>query len=76
VLDRNRGNATGRVQIEQGVLIEVTGLGDGNRLELDMKRIGICEASDPQGTNLRSKNALFSGDGRCTTSPGLERMWL
>lgn len=63
MLDRDRINVAGGVNIEQGVLVEISRLGDWRVPELDVQGICIREVLDLRALNPLSKNAL------CTVSP-------
>lgn len=46
------------VQIKQGVLVQITGFGDGRIAKFDQYRVGFGKVTNFQGTNPLSKKAL------------------
>src|SRR5438552_12401371 len=63
MFDRDPANIPFRVQIKQGVLVQIPGLGNLSGPKLDVERVGVLEVADFHGLNVRSKKAL------CTVSP-------
>ena len=63
MLNRDATNVTFSVQIEKGILVEVSRLGYLGGTKLNMKRVRVLKILDLHGVNDRSKNAL------CIVSP-------
>jgi hypothetical protein len=49
MLQRKSAKVAARVDVEQRVLVELTGLDDIRRADLDVKRIGVLKVSDFHG---------------------------
>ena len=60
MLHGDRADLALRIDIEEGVLIKLAGLGNRRVAKLDVQRVGIGEAANLRGSKLRSKKALWT----------------
>lgn len=55
VLDSDGSNATEGIEVEEGVLVQVSGLNDRHILELDVQSVGVREVANLHGVNLPNR---------------------
>ena len=58
MLNRDGSDATKGIKVEEGVLVQVSGLHDRHILELDVQSVGVREVANLPGVKPRSKKAL------------------
>jgi hypothetical protein len=58
MLDSDEANIAISVNVEYGVLIEITGFGYRRISKLDVQRVCVSEVANFHGANLRSKKAF------------------
>jgi hypothetical protein len=60
VFNRHRADIAVFIQVELGVLIQISGLSYFCRSELDVERVGVLKVLDCHGLKLLSKKALWT----------------